>query len=564
MRLWLPWTTLVGAPNRLTVDEFRAAIGNFQRSRLLIACARLSTAFRFGPEALTAADKEITAKWIPELFPPELVPRVQAYAAQGWVIFFQGQLRYLAAETLRSDALVSEDNPQNIPDISLGPMLLSSAELLYKPHAVPSNKLDGMLSFIAAFLPFYEIDSVTDPVMLFLRFYIFLTVIIPRLPQHLRTFDVPMEFEAVFGFPLRLYCLFVFSCLIHARIDRNEKPVDAPLGGSFGKEWFRFTNVTDEQIEKLFATVSCTLDDLPDTKKTHGFADFEYLRDHPYFRYENQLYCLDYEYAVAKLESGVVWRLRSALPENRRFAYFSFWGQIFEEYIAWLFEQYADKKRNIFHRSPKYQDDSNLPICDAIVMCDRTAVLIEAKLATCAADVRYSGDYIKVKKYFNDKLVVGTTRKVGVGQLLTALDDISNKPKNAVPEFLHGVRKFIPLIITKDDITSSWMTNAYLNARFQGDLSKRTRKRFVVTPLVSMSIATLERAMAALTDNALSDILEDRITGAKQLAHPFEVASSYVPRGTARKMNSHIEIMHALTEQIIKEFGMVEDSFEQQ
>jgi hypothetical protein len=42
------------------------------------------------------------------------------------------------------------------------------------------------------------------------------------------------------------------------------------------------------------------------------------------------------------------------------------------------------------------------------------AVLIEAKLATCTAADRYSGDYEKVKAYLEDKLM----RTKGVNQLL--------------------------------------------------------------------------------------------------------------------------------------------------
>ena len=100
LKTWLPWSELAKTP-RLTLDEFRSVLCQYPRSALLIACARLSMIFNYGPDAETAANEETTAKWIPALFPPSLVTRVKTFASQGRVIFFQGQLRYLAAEVTR-------------------------------------------------------------------------------------------------------------------------------------------------------------------------------------------------------------------------------------------------------------------------------------------------------------------------------------------------------------------------------------------------------------------------------------------------------------------------------
>jgi hypothetical protein len=90
-------------------------------------------------------------------------------------------------------------------------------------------------------------------------------------------------------------------------------------------------------------------------------------------------------------------------------------------------------------------------------MCDDTAILIEAKLATCPTKVRYSGDYKKVRQFLEDKLVVGTDRKVGIAQLAKAIYNITSLPQEQLPEYLRGVKKFIPFIITRDDIGSVWL-----------------------------------------------------------------------------------------------------------
>lgn len=307
----------------------------------------------------------------------------------------------------------------------------------------------------------------------------------------------------------------------------------------------------------MFNTVSCSLSDLPDTKPVHGYADCEYLRDHPYFRHDDYLYCLDYEFAGSKLESGVLWRIRETMAKKDRFAYFSFWGEVFEEYVAWLFETYPDKGKNEFYRAPRYVNTKEKhPICDGVVMCGTTAVVIEAKLGTCAADVRYSGDYVKFRTFLEEKLVVGTNRPVGVSQLVKAINNITTMPKENLPGWLRCATKFIPLVLTKDDIGSSWMTTTYLNARFKQLLGTEKIDIGLVTSLLGMSVATLERAVYALTDMAFKDILEDRIKEDPQLGRPFEMASTYIHRGMPRRMSKHMEILHVLAAELEKDFQM--------
>jgi hypothetical protein len=559
MKLWLPWSELNGSP-RLTIEEFRDSLRTFPRSAILIACARFSTIFKFGPEANTVASQENIEYWIPRLIRPDLVNRAMKAAKDGRPVFFQGQLRFLAAEAMRLDPAPPEDGTQ-VPDIALGALLLGAGELLYKKHESNlSDDLDVMANLVADFLPTFEIGSITDPFMLFLRFYIYLKVIIPRLPANHRKFDVEAEFQRAFGFPLKLYYQFVYAFTVHAMNERtNLKLGDVPEAG-LSISWFNKTVLTPEQISAMFDTVCCGLSDLPDTKIVHGYADFEYLKDHPYLRVSDKVYDVDYEYAVAKLESGALWRVAMSMTKNRRLEYFGFWGEVFEEYVNWIFETYAAKSKNAHYPSPHFLDmKDSKPICDLIILCGSTAVLIEAKAATCAASVRYSGDYKLVRDYMDKRFVEGTDRPVGVSQLLKAIDQIGMLPRENLPEWLRSVKKVIPVIITRDDIGSSWMTNAYLNARFQERLNRLKYKRIKITPLVSMNISSLERAVSAMREMPFSDVMEDRIQEDPMLGRPFEAASSWVPQGTPRNMYKHIEIMKVLAKEMQDDFGMVDD-----
>jgi hypothetical protein len=203
------------------------------------------------------------------------------------------------------------------------------------------------------------------------------------------------------------------------------------------------------------------------------------------------------------------------------------------------------------HPSPTYLDSSD-QICDQIIVCGDTAVLIEAKLATCTAADRHSGDYRRIKAFLEDRLV----RTKGVNQLLNAIKGFGERD---LPNYLKRINKIIPVIITRDDLGGSWGVNAYLNKRFKDQLSRKFRKRIVVTPLVSMNISCLERMMWVLQEKSLANVVEERIRADKRLGLPFEAAvMKYVQRGWGPKLGAHVEAYGELTERLIVDFGIKE------
>jgi hypothetical protein len=556
MRTWVPWSELVSGPPG-TLEEFRDILRKYPRSSILRACARLSVLFTYGPDAGTTASDEATAQWAPLLFPAALLDRIRTLVSRGRVIFFQAQLRYLAAEVIRLNPYGGEGLAP-VPDGMLGELMLRAGELLYEPHPKPTDELDVLANLISQFLPIYEMDSPTEAFVTFLRFYIFLTINIPRLPPELRTFDIASLFEKRFGFPLDKYAHFIFCFAMHAMIQRGKKSIEAAVDSSIRIETFKNMKVSADDINKMFETVSFSLDTLTEQKSPTGYADFEFLRDHPYFLQNGQIFCLDYEFALGKLESGVLWRVMKGLEQLQKEPYLSFWGSVFEGYVSWLFETYSSSSLNVIYPAPKYADDPTQQICDAIVVCGSTAILIEAKVATVRADVRYSGDYNKMRAFLEDRLVCGTSRRVGVAQLVHALDRITRVPSSALPPWLVGVRKFIPVIVTKDDIGSSWVVNAYLNKRFR-QAAKR-HKKYTITPLVSLSVSTLERLMKTLKELPFAEILEGRIQEDKKLTRPFEAASKYAQSGVPGRLSVHMEILHELMERMTADFGLTDPS----
>jgi hypothetical protein len=222
--------------------------------------------------------------------------------------------------------------------------------MLYKPYVKQPHEMDELANKAALFLPFCEIDSQHDPAAFFLRAYIYLTVIIPTLPANFQTFNIPEMFEAQYNFSLTEYCEFIFMFFIQAMMVRGKKSLDVAINSGL----FKNTTLPHASIERMFHSVSFTLDQLAAVKPEIGFADFDYLRAQPYFRLRDQLFCLDYEFAVNKIESTVIWGLLRELKTNgEKDAFLGYWGHVFEHYVGWLFQTCAIPAFNTVHLSRK-------------------------------------------------------------------------------------------------------------------------------------------------------------------------------------------------------------------
>lgn len=225
--------------------------------------------------------------------------------------------------------------------------------------------------------------------------------------------------------------------------------------------------------------------------------------------------------------------------DGRRKKYLGFWGHVFEYYVGWLFETYATTAFNTVYLAPKYVDNPSAEICDVIVVCGKTAVLIEAKLATCPSRTRYAGDYKKMRDFLEDKLV----EDVGVNQLANAViattadPTRSTNPVHEVPTWLNNVDKIMPLIVTRDDVGSSWAVNAYLHNRFKQKLllGRKWHKKVHIEPLLSISVGTLEKLMGTLSKMSLDVVLEDRIKRNPTLLWPFDAGEQIYPQRYAQQ-----------------------------
>jgi hypothetical protein len=221
MKSWLNWGEVSGKAG--TIEELRVLLGKHAPTSVFIACSQISVHLNYGPEGKTTPSDELTAKYIPFLFPPPLAQRVKKAQELGRVIFFQGQLRSIAAEVTRLSPMPDESLPA-IENHELGELMLRAAELLLAVHSKPTDPMDALANQAVHWVPFYELASPTDPFTQWMRIYTMLTVSIPRLAaRRLLAFDIAAEFEKVFGFALKLYIDFMFLMMMHATVQQSHR-----------------------------------------------------------------------------------------------------------------------------------------------------------------------------------------------------------------------------------------------------------------------------------------------------------------------------------------------------
>ena len=192
-------------------------------------------------------------------------------------------------------------------------------------------------------------------------------------------------------------------------------------------------------------------------------------------------------------------------------------------YVGWLLGNSVNPYVNEFHASPRYDRKGGTQVCDALVLCGETAMLIECKGSTFTARSKYTNDPDELRKEIEKKLVGTDDEPKGIRQLKNALSVFrKNAPEKVKDVDLRRITKIMPVIVTRDDIGSYLGMNKYLNIRFREVLGKEKKQiKATVTPVFLMSAGNLENIAPYLSDVPLSDVLEQRYRADPELRSTF-------------------------------------------
>ena len=300
------------------------------------------------------------------------------------------------------------------------------------------------------------------------------------------------------------------------------------------------------------------------TEKNPLANDFTNFRNKPLFADVGYFFPLDVAILAEKFDSGPFWRVHEHIPAEDRGRFHSFWGNVFEDYINWLFIQCIDGKRNQFYPNPKYADRPTEQVCDGIMVCGRSAVLIEYKSSTFTVGAKYGGNPKELENDLRKKLVGTPESRKGVYQLADAVEKLC---RHENPDKIEGVdmtqvTTLFPLIITRDDLGSALGTNAFLNLHFQ-ELLRGKRFARSVTPLFCLSADDLEKLSAYLPDTPLADALSARCKRDKKLQSSFWlVDNSVLKKRGERKPTVLVGASGKLGRMIAERLGLKDDAAE--
>jgi hypothetical protein len=167
-----------------------------------------------------------------------------------------------------------------------------------------------------------------------------------------------------------------------------------------------------------------------------------------------------------------------------------------------------------------YDDARGGQVCDGIIVSDDATILMEYKGSTFTAKSKYGNDIELLRKELEEKLIGTEFRSKGIRQLANAaLSLFSRDGARKIRGLdLSRTTRVIPLLITRDDIGSSFGTNAYLNLKFRSLLGKQRKKLTkTITPLFCVSADDIEKVSNNLSDTSLTRILESRYEGDRGL-----------------------------------------------
>ena len=181
-----------------------------------------------------------------------------------------------------------------------------------------------------------------------------------------------------------------------------------------------------------------------------------------------------------------------------------------QRYIAALFVAASNPALNQVYVAPPFAS-TNEELSDTVIICDRSAILIESKGTTFTARAKYEGDYKLHKQELESKLVESAGREQAVKQLARNIERAFGCDRQIVEGVdLKYVTTVFPVLVTRDDLGSVARVNGYLGERFDAIL-KHNGLSASVARLTCLSSEHAEAISAYLSDTRLTDILEAHI-----------------------------------------------------
>jgi hypothetical protein len=512
--------------HRPTYAEFQARLRAYKRNSVVFICSAINCLLKGSGEV----DVDAHDRLIREAFAPQQANRLLILCTTKNPRRFALHRRQALLLCKEAIKVCNEDGID--PGAGqfwsgLGELLLMASNFLHFDLNANRTQPDK-LSLLAELVPVVEYGVGIGCFMgTVARSHLMATTVVESLKEHPLYLDFSSMLQAACGLSLNEYETLCTGFMALYLTLTYDKYVANPLAFVVRRsEWYRGTTFDAQKADRFFEQLISTANDLRSRieKRDCGTTDFTWMRDRPFFDEGGRVYPFDPFFVADKLEDGAFWAVHGTLKTGKeRMRLHAFWGLVFERYVHLVIGNAIDGDKNVFYPSPNYRGSKN-EACDGLVVCGDTAVLIECKGSTFTANAKYSGDVNCLREEIEGKLVGTKEERKGVLQLADAIKNLFDKcnPRKLDCCDLDGIRKVVPLLITRDGIGGTFLINSYLNARFLENLNRKKYRPRIITPLFVMSSENLERISGHLADMPMTDILEMRYAIDDGLVYPFQ------------------------------------------
>jgi hypothetical protein len=309
-------------------------------------------------------------------------------------------------------------------------------------------------------------------------------------------FDFEAAFEANVGITLEHWLFVVFTFYAYFLNIGSATDPDTNFmiinPGIFRGE----SGITEDELQKILLIVSTSLKAIQTksaaASSTDPRYDFVEYRSTPLIQVEDtKLVPTNLTFILEKCHTGVHWALHdSLLTYKMRQSLFTSWGELFQEYVHWLFVGMKTNLPVVYFPSPKWKDSGNESF-DGILLKGGVMMPAEYKGGFIARDARYSGQSATFLADLDKKFAAGCQQlavKIGV-----AFADDEKERRQLEDLDCSAVRAVVPLLVLQDHILRVPFLNWYLNRRFQECMGRqKIRAGVVVRPLTVLIIDDLE------------------------------------------------------------------------
>jgi hypothetical protein len=513
--------------NPSTLSQFRTCLSRYSCSKVVCLCGVLNSFLRIweGSKAFLDAHAELVRSAFPSPWSEKLIAASKDRSNKR-VVFHRQQLLFVAKEAILHCKEQAED-PFRLPYWGkIGAAFLMANDHLHFRPASTASEEEEMIGMLPNLVLVQEYSGANRLAYRVVRSHLMYTRIATALSQHPNSVDLAQAFQKLTGLTLvehEALCFGTVSKYLKVKLAAfKANPATFLLSASN----FQSTAVPADKVKLFLAEVSATAEQFRShfAKKDSGLVDFTWFRDRPLLRQGDTLYALDPGFLGDKIETGPFWRVLNSLPDDRsKERLHAFWGALFEEYLNWLFSGSVDGSANVYYHSPKYVSDGT-QVCDGIIRCGSSAVLMEYKGSTFTAEGKYGGKGDLLVKEIKKKLVSAEKGRKGATQLASAIHRLFRRGGHEAVQGvdLTSVKTILPVLVTRDEIGAAVMVNRLLDNEFQQAMDKRSVRPHKVTPLFCLTADEAEYVSAYLRTVRFSDVLQERYDADSSLQTPLQ------------------------------------------